>query len=741
MECSKRIFGLQRKLAIGASDDPLEWEADRIADKVLAAPAHAGISNAAPHIRRFAGPPVGETDMVPVSVDRVLMRAGTPMEPGLRQDMEQRFGHDFSRVRVHSDIAAEQSAREMNANAYAVGHHLVFGAGQFAPATPAGLRLLAHELTHVVQQSCGNSPNVLQAQPGPRPRKKPDWEPEIEAETRSAHVDIGKTLSLKFRVSNERGAPKGTVFDWRGIRSDEPEAITMVGFRDHVGAHATLVVKGRAAGVSEVGTTVYFKMPGAQEDYEYSPRVRIEVGPAMAAAQAELAQIEKRHAQGKEVKSSRESAAQQEAVAAAQKTLGKAERAAGTEISLIISKVQADIGKVENARYRGYQDALTHLNLTQFDEKEQAGNVKSFVLSLIGNLTWALSGLIAVTPVGLGATIATGLLAKYGPQVGERMAKKLVPLLVEVDTVRRGRLATAVGVGGAMLAQFANGLPSSGTGGGNVSGPLIQLQKKLNEFNSGLFNALSRDLYSTLLRLIELVPPDRDVDAQQYAGRLESGIRHFLFAGYYESGGATGNQVDPAVIQSDARDQLLRRLVITSGKISGEGLVSTKLDERGLGKLVGPAVTLVGGAKALALVDYELVVEQLQRAARELGIEGMPKVDADQLRKDLAESDKVILSARVADGGVEISNWARAMGQDMAEFEPSGVNPWISEVLSIEIRKKDLKSAKIGKGGAVVYSAERFRIRGRGYLGAQHMEDEYEQIQRGQVALSLIYKI
>jgi len=67
--------------------------------------------------------------------------------------MGQRFGHDFSQVRVHTGTAAEQSARDVNAHAYTVGHNIVFGSGRFAPGTHDGRRLLAHELTHVVQQS------------------------------------------------------------------------------------------------------------------------------------------------------------------------------------------------------------------------------------------------------------------------------------------------------------------------------------------------------------------------------------------------------------------------------------------------------------------------------------------------------------------------------------------------------------------------------------------------------------
>lgn len=161
-ECAKYKSGFQRKLAIGASHDPLEQEADRVADEVLATPAHSAMSGTPPRIQRFAGYSAGEVATAPASVDRVLASAGRPIEPVLRQDMEQRFGHDFSRVRVHSGAAAEQSARDVNAHAYTVGHNVVFGAGRFAPGTDDGKRLLAHELTHVVQQSGSDESHVGQ---------------------------------------------------------------------------------------------------------------------------------------------------------------------------------------------------------------------------------------------------------------------------------------------------------------------------------------------------------------------------------------------------------------------------------------------------------------------------------------------------------------------------------------------------------------------------------------------------
>ena len=136
-----------------ATNDALEHEADRVADQVLAGPAHALVKGAPPRIQRFTGQVNASADTAPASVDRILASPGRPLDPALRQDMEQRFSHDFSRVRVHSGGDAEQSAREVNANAYTAGHNIVFGAARFAPGTREGRRLIAHELTHVMQQS------------------------------------------------------------------------------------------------------------------------------------------------------------------------------------------------------------------------------------------------------------------------------------------------------------------------------------------------------------------------------------------------------------------------------------------------------------------------------------------------------------------------------------------------------------------------------------------------------------
>lgn len=89
---------------------------------------------------------------VPPIVHEVLRSQGLPLDAETRAFMEPRFGHDFGHVRVHADADAAESARAVNALAYTVGHDLVFGYGQHAPQSLTGQRLLAHELTHVIQQ-------------------------------------------------------------------------------------------------------------------------------------------------------------------------------------------------------------------------------------------------------------------------------------------------------------------------------------------------------------------------------------------------------------------------------------------------------------------------------------------------------------------------------------------------------------------------------------------------------------
>jgi len=149
---------LQAKLEVGAGADPLEREADASADRVMRTPAAAsaaGVRTSTATLGSAAAPHI---------VHDVLRSPGEALDAGVRAFMEPRFGCDFRRVRVHADARAAASAKAVRARAYTVGQHVVFGAASYAPASADGRRLIAHELSHVVQQRHGAAAGI-QRQP------------------------------------------------------------------------------------------------------------------------------------------------------------------------------------------------------------------------------------------------------------------------------------------------------------------------------------------------------------------------------------------------------------------------------------------------------------------------------------------------------------------------------------------------------------------------------------------------
>lgn len=119
---------------------------------------------ALPRIQGFTGHSGGQRETAPDSVAETLATPGAPLAAAVRTDMEQRLGHDFSKVRIHADETAARSARHVSAHAYTWGHDIVFGAGRFQPQTRRGQQLLAHELTHVVQQATTPGPIMRDAE-------------------------------------------------------------------------------------------------------------------------------------------------------------------------------------------------------------------------------------------------------------------------------------------------------------------------------------------------------------------------------------------------------------------------------------------------------------------------------------------------------------------------------------------------------------------------------------------------
>ena len=160
--CDECKGKLQTKLAVGSVDDRLEYEADRIAERVMASDRPAVVGEAPVRVQRAGGSGAGPVPSAPPSVERTLAGSGRPLEPAVRHDMEQRFGHDFHDVRVHADSEARSSAHEVRALAFTAGRHIVFGSGQYSPGTFEGKRLLAHELAHVLQQRSSDAAMSIQ---------------------------------------------------------------------------------------------------------------------------------------------------------------------------------------------------------------------------------------------------------------------------------------------------------------------------------------------------------------------------------------------------------------------------------------------------------------------------------------------------------------------------------------------------------------------------------------------------
>lgn len=106
-------------------------------------------------LQRAVGNAGASTLVEESSVHDVVNSGGSPLDAGVREDMEGRFGQDFGDVRVHTDGAAHESAKSLNAQAYTVGSNIVFQRDKYDPASDAGKHVLAHELTHVVQQRNG----------------------------------------------------------------------------------------------------------------------------------------------------------------------------------------------------------------------------------------------------------------------------------------------------------------------------------------------------------------------------------------------------------------------------------------------------------------------------------------------------------------------------------------------------------------------------------------------------------
>lgn len=218
------VGSLQTKLAINKPGDEYEQEADHVSEQVMRMPepqrqcalASGGggsrFQTEQPsrgqdrlQTRRVQSSESGQT-AVPHIVNEVLASPGQPLDPSARAFMEPRFGHDFSQVRVHTDAKAAKSADALNARAYTVGADIVFGQGEYPYGTELGRFLLAHELTHVVQQR-GASPAAQTAGTVSDPSDASEREAEAVAERAVAGERVRVSAPPTSSIARERRSP------------------------------------------------------------------------------------------------------------------------------------------------------------------------------------------------------------------------------------------------------------------------------------------------------------------------------------------------------------------------------------------------------------------------------------------------------------------------------------------------------------------------------------------------------
>lgn len=164
------LYGMQPKLSVSQPGDACEREADRVADEVVYGAAGTNIHPAGAEVHRMCAEceeelrekklqakPIagGMSDVAENFTQNMagLHGRGMPLPPSARGFFEPRFGRDFSAVNIHTGEPAARLARSVGARAFTLGSDIVFGAGEFSPGSMAGQHLLAHELTHVVQQT------------------------------------------------------------------------------------------------------------------------------------------------------------------------------------------------------------------------------------------------------------------------------------------------------------------------------------------------------------------------------------------------------------------------------------------------------------------------------------------------------------------------------------------------------------------------------------------------------------
>ncbi|NOQ33835.1 MAG: DUF4157 domain-containing protein [Methanosarcinales archaeon] len=243
------VAGIQAKLKIGQPGDMYEREADRVADEVMRVPepeiqrqeeeeqeeeillTKPLVDQITPLVQRQVEEEEEEemlqaksredatsevTDDLESQIN-AIRGGGRPLAESERAYFELRFGNDFSRVRIHTEARAADMARVLNAHAFTLGNDIVINAGRYAPETSEGKKLLAHEMTHVVQQNAGNvrassdQGQALHGSNSPSRSLRPPIQRAAEVHLKSTDLSIQRLTLLR---EGDEGTEHSPIFGW-----------------------------------------------------------------------------------------------------------------------------------------------------------------------------------------------------------------------------------------------------------------------------------------------------------------------------------------------------------------------------------------------------------------------------------------------------------------------------------------------------------------------------------------------
>ncbi len=239
-------MSIQRKLAIGDADDPLEQEADAVADNIMRMPEQHFIQRKCAHCEeeeqvqrkplassitpfiQTKGADGGTASNSVTNQINTTRGSGSSMDRPTQSFMESRFGTDFSNVKIHTGTDAVQMSRELNAQAFTVGNDIYFNSGKYNPSSDSGKHLLAHELTHTVQQEGGMAlakTNLIQCD-------RLDTVAAAEAAAGNTALQTALSRSIRalrpfsFSTSSLEGTSRITVRQGEGIQITSNASIT-----------------------------------------------------------------------------------------------------------------------------------------------------------------------------------------------------------------------------------------------------------------------------------------------------------------------------------------------------------------------------------------------------------------------------------------------------------------------------------------------------------------------------------